>query len=122
MRRRERGGKKGRRGGGGTRGIQVGGKSGQEREGHEETSRGVACSVDVQLVVPVLRLLHGETIIRQTRMKRLATKHCAARRRGLHASDVSLWLTLHMVNKRLVGDPMEGLPTGNQFCLLLRCQ
>jgi len=122
MRRRERGGKKGRRGGGGTRGIQGGGKSWKEREGHEETSRGVACSVDVRLVVLVLRLLHGKTIIRSTRMKRLATKHCAAQRRGLHASDVSLRLALHMVNKRLVGDPMEGLPPGNQLHLHLRCQ
>jgi len=32
-------------------------------EGHEETSRGVACSVNVRLVVPVLRLLHGAALI-----------------------------------------------------------
>jgi len=36
MRRRERAEKKGRRGGGGTRGIQVWGKRGKAREGHEE--------------------------------------------------------------------------------------
>jgi len=30
-----------------------------------------------------------------------------SRRRGLHASDVSLWRTLHMVKDRLAGDPKE---------------
>jgi len=59
MRRRERGAKKGRRGGGETKG----GKRGMTREGHEETSQGVACSVNVRLVVPLLRLLHGAAII-----------------------------------------------------------
>jgi len=122
MRRKQRGGKKGRRGGGGTRGIQVWGKRGKAKEGHKETFREVVCSVNVQLVVPVLRLLHGAAIIRQARMKRLATEHCAARIHGLHASDVSLQLTLHVVKKRLVGDPIEGLPPGNQLRLLLRCQ
>jgi len=72
MRRRERGGKKRRRGGGGTRGIQVWGKRGKAREGHEETSREVACSEDVRLEVRVLHDLHREVIGRQTRTKRLA--------------------------------------------------
>ena len=51
MRKREIGGKKGRRGEGGTRGKHVCGKEGKEREGHEDTSRIVACSEDVWLEV-----------------------------------------------------------------------
>ena len=69
MRERERGGKKGRRGRGGTRGIQVWGKGGKAREGHEETSREVACSEDVRLEVRVFHDLHREVIVRQTRTK-----------------------------------------------------
>ena len=122
MRRRERGGKKGRRGGGGTRGIQAWGKRGKLREGHEETSREVACSEDVWLEVRVLHDLHHEVIGRQTRMKRLTPRHCAARVSGLHASDTCHQLTLHTLKRRLVRNPRESLPPGCQLRLLLRCQ
>ena len=87
MRRRERGGKKGRRGRGGTRGIHVWGKGGEAREGHEETSRKVACSEDVRFEVRVFHDLHREVIGRQTRTKRLAARHCAVQVSGLHAND-----------------------------------
>jgi len=40
------------------RGIQVWGKRGKAREGHEETSWEVACSEDVRLEVRVLHDLH----------------------------------------------------------------
>jgi len=122
MRKRERGGKKGRRGGGGTRGKYVCRKRRKGREGHEETSRIVVCSKDVRLEVCVLHDLHHADIGRQTRMKRLIAWQCAAHESGLHVSDASLQVILHMVKKRLVGDPIEGLPPGNQLRLLLRCQ
>ena len=51
MRRRERGGKKGRRGGDETRGKHVWGKGGKGRKGVEETFGIVAGSEDVRLVV-----------------------------------------------------------------------
>ena len=107
MRRRERGGKKGRRGSGGTRGIQVWGKGGKVREGHEETSQEVSCSEDVRLEVRVLHDLHREVIVRQTRTKHLAARHCAARVSGLHASDTCRRLTLHTLKKGLVRNPRE---------------
>ena len=44
------------------RGIQVWGKRGKVREGHEETSREVACSEDVRLEVSVLHDLHREVM------------------------------------------------------------
>jgi len=95
MRKRERGGKKGRRGGGGTKGKHVWGKRGKGREGHEETSRIVACSEDVRLEVRLLQDLHRAVIGRQTRTKRLTARQCAAHESGLHVSDASLQLTLH---------------------------
>jgi len=57
-------------------------KRGKEREGHEETSRIVACSEDVRLEVRVLHDLHRVVIGRQTRRKRLAARHFAAHERG----------------------------------------
>ena len=72
MRERERGGKKGRRGRGGMRGIQVWGKGKKAREGHEETSREVACSEDVRLEVRVLHVLQRAVICRQPRTKLVA--------------------------------------------------
>ena len=41
------------------------GKGGKAREGHEETSREVACSEDVRLEVRVFHELHREVIVRQ---------------------------------------------------------
>ena len=79
MRRRERGGKKGRRGGGETRGIQVWGKRGEASEGHEETSQEVSCSEDGGLEVRVLHDLNREVIGHQARTKRIAARNCAAR-------------------------------------------
>jgi len=99
MRRRERGGKKGRRRRGGTSGVQVLGKGGKAREGHEETSREVASSEDIRLEVRVLHELHREVIGHQTRTKRLAARHCAARVSGLHASDTCRRLTLHTLKR-----------------------
>jgi len=122
MRRRERRGEKGRRGGGGMRGIQVWGKRGKTKEGHEETSREVVCSEDVRLEVRVLHDLHCEVTGRQTRTKRFAARHCGARVRGLHASDTSCQLTLHTLKKGLVRNPSESLLPGCQLRLLLRCQ
>ena len=122
MRERERGGKKGRSGRGGTRGIQVWGKGGKAREGHEETSREVTYSEDVRLEQRVLHDLHREVIVRQTRTKRLAARHCAARVSGLHASDTCRRLTLHTLKKGLVRNPRESLLPGCQLRLLLRCQ
>ena len=74
MRRRERGGKKGRRGGDEMRGKHVWGKREMGREGVEETSQIVASSEDVRLVVRVLHVLHHAGIDRQTRTKRLAAR------------------------------------------------
>ena len=71
------------------------GKEGKEREGHEDTSRIVACSEDVQLEVRVLHDLHRAVIGHQTRSKRLTARQCAAHGSGLHVSDASLQLTLH---------------------------
>ena len=88
-------GKKGRRGEDETRGKHVWGKRGKGREGHGETSRIVACSEDVQLEERVLHDLHRAVIGRQTCMKRLAARQCAAHESGLHVSDASLQLTLH---------------------------
>ena len=122
MRRRERGEKKGRRGRGETREIQGWGKGGKAREGHKETSREVACSEKVQLEVRVLHNLHREVIGCQTRTKRLAARHCAARVSGLHASDTCRRLTLHTLKKGLVRNPRESLLPGCQLRLLLRCQ
>ena len=77
------------------RGIQVWGKRGKVREGHEETSRQVVCSEDVRLEIRVLHDLHREVIGCQTRTKRLPARHCAAWVSGLHASDTCCRLTLH---------------------------
>ena len=122
MQKRERGGKKRRRGGDGTRGKLVWGKSGEGREGHEETSRTGACSEDVQFEVRVLHDLHRAVIGRQPRIKRLTARQCAADKSGLYVSEASLELILQMVKKSLVGNRMEGLPPGNQLRLQLRCQ
>jgi len=119
MRRRERVGKKGMRGGGGTRGKHVWGKRGKGREGVKETSRIVAGSEDVRLVVRVLHVLHRAVICRQTRTKRLAVIHCATMVSGLHVSDASLCLILRNLEKSLVGNPMQSLPPGNQLHRLL---
>ena len=118
MRRRERGGKKGRRGGDETRGKHVWGKKG--REGVEETSRIVAGSEDVWLVLRVLHVLHRAVIDRQTRTKRLAAQQCAAHESGLHVSEASLHLSLRNLATRLVGNPTKSLPPGNQLHCLLR--
>ena len=80
------------------------GKRGKGREGHEETSRIVSCSEDVHLEVHVLHNLHCEVICHQMRTKRPTAWQCAAYESGLHVSDASLELILHMVKKRLVGD------------------
>ena len=120
MRRRERGGKKGRRGRGGMRGVQVWEKGGKAREDHEETSREVACSEDVHLEVRVLHDLHSEVIDRQTRMKRLPVRHCEVRVSGLHTSDTCRRLTLHTLKKGFVRNPRESLMSGCQLRLLLR--
>ena len=58
------------------------GKRGEGREGHEGTSRIVACSEDVRLEVYVLHNLHRVVIGRQTRTKHLAARQCAAHERG----------------------------------------
>lgn len=120
MRRKERGGKKGKRGGGGTRGTQVCGKRGKAREGHAETSREVACSEDVRL--EVLHILQHAVICRQTRTKRLAARHSAAWLSGLHASDARRRLTMYTLERRLARSPRESLPPGCQIRLLLRRQ
>ena len=120
MRRRERGGKKGRRGGGWTRGKHVWGKRWKGREGVEETSRIVAGSEDVRLVIRVLHVLRRAVICRQTRTKRLAAIHCATVVSGHHVSDTSLQLILRNLAKSLVGNPMQSLPPGNQLHRLLR--
>jgi len=117
MRRRERGGKKGRRGGDETWGKHVWVKRGKGREGVEETSRIVASSKDVRLEVRVLHVLHRAVIGRQTRTKRLAARQCES---GLHVSDTSLQLILRNLKKSLVGNPTGSLPPGNQLHCLLR--
>jgi len=48
------------------------GKRGKAREGHEETSREVACSEDVRLEVRVLHVLQRAVICRQPRTKLVA--------------------------------------------------
>jgi len=119
MRRRERGGKKGRRGGGWTRGKHVWGMMVKGREGVEETSRIVAGSEDVRLVVCVLHVLRRTVICRQTRTKRLAAMHCATVVSCHHVSDASLQLILRNLEKSLVGNPMESLPPGKRIHKLL---
>ena len=116
MRRRERGGKKGRRGGDETWGKHVWVKRGKGREGVEETSRIVTGSKDVRLIVRVLHVLHHAAIGRQTRTKRLAARQYAAHESGLHVSDASLQLSLRNLEKSLVGNP----PPGNHLHRLLR--
>jgi len=119
MQRRERGGKKGRRGGNEMRGKHVWGKRGKGREGVEETSGIVANSEDVRLVVRVLHVLHLAVIGSRTRMKRLAARQCATYESGLHVSDTSLQLSLRTLEKILVGHLTESLPPGNQLHRLL---
>jgi len=93
---------------------------GRGREGVDETSRIVASSEDVRLVVRVFHVLHRAVIGRQTRTKRLAARQCAAHESGLHVSDASLQLIQRNLEKSLVGNPMEILPPGNQLHCLLR--
>ena len=97
-------------------------KGGKAREGHEDTSREVACSEDVRFEVRVFHDLHRKIIVRQTRTKRLDARHCAARVSGLHPSHTCCWLTLHNPKKGLVRNSRESLLPGCQLRLLLRYQ